>query len=442
MRMLDIIAKKRDGEELTVEEINYVINGYTEDKIPDYQMASLLMAIYQRGMTSKETAALTIAMANSGERVNLSAIDGIKIDKHSTGGVADTTTLILVPLVAAAGVPVAKMSGRGLGFTGGTIDKLESIPGFRTELSDTDFIDIIKKHGLAITSQSAKIAPADGKIYALRDVTATVESIPLIASSIMSKKIAAGADKILLDVKVGSGAFMKEFDHAVNLAETMVKIGEQVGRETCAILTSMNEPLGTAVGNSLEVHEAIEVLSGCGPEELKQVCLILGSFMVKMAGIVTNETDGYTLMKKLLDERSALDKFREFVAAQGGDPQIVDNPSLLPQAKIKVSVESFESGVIQSIDTAQIGRAAMLLGAGRERKSQVIDLTAGLILQCRIGDYIEKNQSLAILHCNNTENVETAAALIRNALKVNSAAGVVKPKLILGIVDKFGYRDF
>lgn len=442
MRMLDIIAKKRDGEELTAGEINDVINGYTENTIPDYQMASLLMAIYLRGMNSRETAALTIAMANSGEKVNLSVVNGIKIDKHSTGGVADTTTLILAPLVAAAGVPVAKMSGRGLGFTGGTIDKLESIPGFRTELSDADFIDIIKKHGLALTSQSAKIAPADGKIYALRDVTATVESIPLIASSIMSKKIAAGADKILLDVKVGSGAFIKKFDNAIDLATTMVEIGEQVGRETSAILTSMDEPLGTAVGNSLEVREAIEVLSGCGPEELKHVCLMLGSFMVKMAGVVTDETDGYALLKRLLDEGKALEKFKEFIAAQGGNPHIVDEPGLLPQAKRKVRVESVKKGVVHSIDTAQIGRAAMLLGAGRERKNQMIDLAAGLTLQCRIGDYIEENQSLAILHCNNTKNAETAAELVRNALHIHSNGGVVKPKLILGIVDKFGYRKF
>jgi len=295
---------------------------------------------------------------------------------------------------------------------------------------------------LAITSQSASIAPADGKIYALRDVTATVESIPLIASSIMSKKIASGADKILLDVKVGSGAFVKDLERAVMLAETMVNIGEQLGRETCAVLTSMSQPLGTAVGNTLEVQEAIEVLKGHGPADLVQICLILGSFMVKMAGI-TNEADGYKLMQKILNEGRALDKFKEFIAAQGGNSQVVDHPEeLLPQARLKFTVDSLGDGFIQSIDAAQIGRAAMLLGAGRERKNQAIDPTAGLLLQCRIGDYINENQTAALLFYNNETNVDVAATLVRNALKITSnARAVTKPELILGIVDKNGYRN-
>lgn len=439
MRILDIIAKKRDGYVLNEFEINFLIHSYTHDEMPDYQMAAWLMAVFLQGMTIEETAALTMAMAMSGNMVDLSAVPGIKVDKHSTGGVADTTTLILAPMVAAAGIPVAKMSGRGLGFTGGTIDKLESIPGFNTTLSQSEFIRVLKKHNISIIGQSADIATADGKMYALRDVTATIESIPLIASSIMSKKIAAGADKILLDVKVGNGAFMKKLEDAVKLAETMVHIGQLVGRETRAILSSMDEPLGQAVGNSLEIEEAIDVLDGRGEPALRHVCLILGANMLNMAGIVPSVTAGYEKLAALIDNKMALQKFSEFVIAQGGNGDIITNRNLLPQAKTKVTVVSSERGFVQKIDAAQIGYAAMRLGAGREYKTQTIDLAAGLILQCRLGDFIEKNQPLATIHVNNEIHLEQASALIVNAIKIG-ADPTPETNLILGVVDKNGFQ--
>ncbi|MBP2625589.1 MAG: pyrimidine-nucleoside phosphorylase [Firmicutes bacterium] len=357
----------------------------------------------------------------------------------NTGGVADTTTLILAPMVAAAGVPVAKMSGRGLGFTGGTIDKLESIVGFKTTLPQDEFISILKRNNMAIVGQSTDIAPADGKMYALRDVTATIESIPLIASSIMSKKIAAGADKILLDVKVGNGAFMKKMEDAVKLAETMVHIGQLVGRETRAVLSSMDEPLGQAVGNSLEVEEAIDVLEGRGEPALRHVCLILGANMLNMAGIVPDVTAGYEKLSNLVDNKMALHKFTEFVTAQGGNGGIVNNRKLLPQAKTKITVVSDEQGYVQKIDAGQIGYAAMRLGAGREYKTQSIDLAVGLMLQCRIGDFIGKNQPLATMYVNDETHLEQVRALIKNAVKIGSS-NVPKTKLILGIVDKNGFK--
>jgi len=439
MRILDIITKKRDGLVLSELEIDFLIHAYTHDEIPDYQMAAWLMAIFLRGMTMQETAALTMAMALSGNMLDLSAVSGVKVDKHSTGGVADTTTLILAPMVAAAGVPVAKMSGRGLGFTGGTIDKLESIAGFKTTLPQNEFIRLLKKYNIAVIGQSADIAPADGKMYALRDVTATIESIPLIASSIMSKKIAAGADKILLDVKVGNGAFMKKMEDAVKLAETMVHIGQLVGRETRAVLSSMDEPLGQAVGNSLEVEEAIDVLDGRGEPALRHVCLILGSHMLNMAGIVPDVTAGYEKLSKLIDNKMALHKFTEFVVAQGGNGDIVTNRKLLPEAKIKITVVSGEQGFVQKIDAGQIGYAAMRLGAGREYKTQTIDLAVGLMLRCRIGDFIEKNQELATLYVNDETHLEQVRTLIRDAVKIGSS-NVSKTKLILGIVDKNGFK--
>lgn len=441
MRILDIITKKRDGFALNELEINFLIHSYTHDEIPDYQMAAWLMAVYLRGMTMEETAALTMAMARSGNMVDLSAVPGIKVDKHSTGGVADTTTLILAPMVAAAGIPVAKMSGRGLGFTGGTIDKLESIAGFNTTLSQNEFIRVLKKHNIAIIGQSADIATADGKMYALRDVTATIESIPLIASSIMSKKIAAGADKILLDVKVGNGAFMKKMGDAVKLAETMVHIGQLVGRETRAVLSSMDEPLGQAIGNSLEVEEAIDVLDGRGEPALRHVCLILGAHMLNMAGITSDMTTGYDMLGKLIDSKMALDKFVEFIIAQGGNGDIVNNRNLLPQARTKITVVSAEQGFVQKIDAAQIGYAAMRLGAGREYKTQSIDLATGLILQCRIGDFIERNQPLAAIHVNDGAHLEQVSALISSAIKIGPDH-MPKTELILGVVDKNGFKPY
>ncbi|NLP41141.1 MAG: pyrimidine-nucleoside phosphorylase [Veillonellaceae bacterium] len=441
MRLLDIIAKKRDGKILDAAEIKALVQAYTMNELPDYQMAAWLMAIYFRGMSHQETAALTLAMADSGQMLDLSKVPGIKVDKHSTGGVADTTTLILAPLVATAGIPIAKMSGRGLGFTGGTIDKLEAIPGFKTALSQADFIDTIQKHGIALTSQNSMIAPADGKMYSLRDVTATVESIPLIASSIMSKKIAAGADKILLDVKVGNGAFMKNIDSAVELASTMVEIGKLVNRETIAILTSMEEPLGAAVGNSLEVIEAIEVLQGRGPTSLRDVCLVLGSYMIKLAGRVETLDEGRYLLTELLNNKSALMKFKEFIAGQGGNAAIVDDYNLLPQAKYKITVSSSQKGYINHIDAAKIGYAAMILGAGREYKDQKIDLSAGIVLKSRVGNEIECGQPIADIYTNSKEKAVIAQQLILESFSYTSQK-VSSTQLILGIVDKDGYKSF
>lgn len=441
MRMLELISKKRDGFPCIYEEIEYIVTAYTKDDIPDYQMAAWLMAVFLQGMNREETAALTMAMARSGEMVDLSSIAGSKIDKHSTGGVADTTTLIVAPLVAAAGVPVAKMSGRGLGFTGGTIDKLESIPGFRTQLDRNEFIDAVKQHSLAITGQSPAVAPADGKIYALRDVTSTVESIPLIASSIMSKKIAAGADKIVLDVKVGSGAFMKTLPAAIELAQTMVDIGIRVGRETRAVLTSMEEPLGLAIGNSLEVKEAIDVLNGHGPAELRHISLLLGAHMLVLAGKAPNIVTGSRLLVELIDNHQAIRKFQEFIASQGGNPEIITRKELLPAAAFKLEVKSEQEGYIHHIDTAQLGYSAMILGAGREYKGQTIDLAAGIIMCCRIGDFIHSGQLLAIIHTNDLAKGQESSQRIQKAITVSSVY-CEKPKLILGTVDSGGFKEY
>lgn len=439
MRVLDVITKKRDGFMNTNLEINHLIQAYTNDKIPDYQMAAWLMAIFLKGMTIEETAALTMAMAKSGNMVDLSAIPGIKVDKHSTGGVADTTTLVLAPLVAAAGVPVAKMSGRGLGFTGGTIDKLDAIAGFKTTLSQGEFIRILQKHNVAVIGQSADIAPADGKMYALRDVTATIESIPLIASSIMSKKIAAGADKILLDVKVGNGAFMKNIKDAVTLAETMVHIGQLVGRETRAVLSNMDEPLGQAIGNSLEVEEAIAILDGRGEKSLKHVCLVLGAQMLNMAGVESDVNVGYERLSELITKKTALHKFREFIAAQGGNMDIINDKNLLPQAKLKTRVVCAEEGFVQKIDAAQIGYCAMQLGAGREYKGQKIDLSAGIMLEQRVGNFVKKGHLLCTIYGNDEVKMKEVQELLMNAIKIGNDH-VPKTKLILGVIDIHGFK--
>lgn len=440
VRAVDIIAKKRDGQELSAPEIEWLIKSYTNDEIPDYQIAAWLMAVVFTGMTAKETAALTMAMATSGNMVDLSPIPGIKVDKHSTGGVGDTTTLVLAPLVAAAGVPVAKMSGRGLGFTGGTIDKLEAIPGFNTTLNYHDFITSLQSYKIAITGQSAAIAPADGKLYSLRDVTATVESIPLIASSIMSKKIASGADKIVLDVKVGNGAFMKSKADAIALAETMVGIGQLVGRETVAILTSMEQPLGAAIGNSLEIKEAISILSGKGEPALKEVCLTLGSHMLLLGGKAQTYPDAYRLLTDLIETKQGLAKFSEFITAQGGDASILEDDSKLPQAKFIQEVKSSSQGYVTAINAAQIGYAAMRLGAGREYKGQAIDLAAGVLMHCRVGQAIQSNQPLATIYTNDESRLSEAASVIRQAIQIKNQPAVPLP-LLLGLVDKNGYHQ-
>ncbi|RHG04017.1 pyrimidine-nucleoside phosphorylase [Megamonas funiformis] len=405
MRMVDIIEKKRDGQELTTAEINFFIEGYTKGEIPDYQASALAMAIYFQDMNDRERADLTRAMVESGDTIDLSAIDGVKVDKHSTGGVGDTTTLVLAPLVASLGVPVAKMSGRGLGHTGGTIDKLESIAGFHVELTREQFIDLVNRDKVAVIGQSGNLTPADKKLYALRDVTGTVNSIPLIASSIMSKKIAAGADAIVLDVKTGDGAFMKTQEDAEELAHAMVRIGNHVGRKTIAIISDMSQPLGFAIGNALEVKEAIETLQGKGPKDLTELVLTLGSQMVILAGKAKTSEEAKEMLLDAIHSGKALAKFKEFLANQGGDASIVDDLTKLPQAKYKIELPAKQSGYISRMVADEIGVASMILGAGRATKEDVIDLAVGLVLHKKVGDKVEEGESILTIY-SNRENVK------------------------------------
>lgn len=405
MRMVDIIEKKRDGQELTTAEINFFIEGYTKGEIPDYQASALTMAIYFQDMNDRERADLTRAMVESGDTIDLSAIDGVKVDKHSTGGVGDTTTLVLAPLVASLGVPVAKMSGRGLGHTGGTIDKLESIAGFHVELTREQFIDLVNRDKVAVIGQSGNLTPADKKLYALRDVTGTVNSIPLIASSIMSKKIAAGADAIVLDVKTGDGAFMKTQEDAEELAHAMVRIGNHVGRKTIAIISDMSQPLGFAIGNALEVKEAIETLQGKGPKDLTELVLTLGSQMVILAGKAKTSEEAKEMLLDAIHSGKALAKFKEFLANQGGDASIVDDLTKLPQAKYKIELPAKQSGYISRMVADEIGVASMILGAGHATKEDVIDLAVGLVLHKKVGDKVEEGESILTIY-SNRENVE------------------------------------
>ena len=433
MRMYDIILKKRRGMSLTAEEINYFIMQYSQDKIPDYQAAALLMTIFFRGLDAEETAALTMAMANSGDRADLSSIPGLKIDKHSTGGVGDKTTLVLIPMVAAAGVPVAKMSGRGLGHTGGTIDKLESVPGFRVTLNPDEFIAQVNTINAAVVAQTGQLAPADKKLYALRDVTATVDSIPLIASSVMSKKIAAGADAIILDVKTGCGAFMRKTEDAFKLARTMVSIGKKVNLPTVALITNMDQPLGNAVGNALEVKEAILTLQGNGPRDLEELCLALGSQMLLAAKKVKTEKDGRDLLAELLKNGKALEKFREIISAQGGKTEVVDNPELLPKVALQENIKALSDGYVLGIHAEMIGNAAMLSGAGRETKDAAIDLSAGIILNKKIGDKITTGDTLAVLHTNKHDKTEEIVKLIQEAFITGENKPTPSP-LLYGII--------
>lgn len=400
MRVVDIIEKKKHGQELTFEEIDFIVKGYTNNTIPDYQMSAFLMAVYFKGMNNEETANLTLSFVNSGDKVDLSAIQGIKVDKHSTGGVGDKISLIVVPLVASVGIPVAKMSGRGLGHTGGTIDKLESIPGFKVEISNEEFINNVNKYKMAIVGQSANLTPADKKIYALRDVTSTVDSIPLIASSIMGKKIASGADAIVLDVKLGSGAFMKSLDQAKDLARTMVDIGKSLNRNTIAVITNMDQPLGYEIGNANEIKEAIEVLKGNGAEDETTIALTIASYMCVLGGAFKDFDMAYDHMKSLINSGEAIAKLKELIFIQGGDPKVVDNPDLLPQAKNHIEVKSKKSGYLSSFDTEAIGITAMLLGAGRMTKEDIIDYAAGITLKKKIGDKVEVDEVLCVLHTN------------------------------------------
>lgn len=405
MRMVDIIEKKRDGKELTTAEINFFIEGYTKGDIPDYQASALAMAIYFQDMNDRERADLTRAMVESGDTIDLSGIEGIKVDKHSTGGVGDTTTLVLAPLVASLGVPVAKMSGRGLGHTGGTIDKLESIAGFHVELTREQFIDLVNRDKVAVIGQSGNLTPADKKLYALRDVTGTVNSIPLIASSIMSKKIAAGADAIVLDVKTGDGAFMKTQKDAEELAHAMVRIGNHVGRKTIAIISDMSQPLGFAIGNALEVKEAIETLQGKGPKDLTELVLTLGSQMVILAGKAKTTEEAKEMLLDAIHSGKALAKFKDFLTNQGGDASIVDDLTKLPQAKYKIELPAKQSGYISRMVADEIGVASMILGAGRATKEDVIDLAVGLVLHKKVGDKVEEGESILTIY-SNRENVE------------------------------------
>lgn len=400
MRMIDIILKKRKGEELTTEEINFFVDGFTKGEIPDYQVSSLLMSIFFNKMNARETADLTMAMVNSGEKLNLDKINGIKVDKHSTGGVGDKTTILLAPMVAACGAPVAKMSGRGLGHTGGTIDKLEAFEGFSVELPKEKFIENVNNIGLALVAQSGHLAPADKKIYALRDVTGTVENMSLIASSIMSKKIASGADAIVLDVKVGEGAFMKTPEEAKELAEEMVSIGKSVGRDTIAIISDMDQPLGYSIGNSLELIEAIETLKGNGPKDLLELSLVLGSNMLMLAKKVNTYEEGRALLLENINNGKALAKLKEFVEAQGGNPEFIDNPELFKKSDITLEVKANKDGYISKIHAEALGIIAMKLGAGRATKDSEIDLSVGLVLTKKRGEKVSEGDVIAVIHAN------------------------------------------
>ena len=431
MRMVDLIEKKRDGGELLTEEINFIIEGYTKGEIPDYQMSAMAMAIFFQDMNNRERADLTMAMVHSGDVIDLSAIEGVKVDKHSTGGVGDTTTLVLAPLVAALDIPVAKMSGRGLGHTGGTIDKLEAISGFHTELTTEQFADLVNRSKIAVVGQSGNLTPADKKLYALRDVTATVNSIPLIASSIMSKKIAAGSDAIVLDVKTGSGAFMKTAEDAEELARAMVSIGNNVGRKTMAVISDMSQPLGNAIGNSLEVQEAIDALKGHGPEDLKELCMALGRQMVYLAGKASTLEEAEEKLQEAITSGKALEKFKEFIENQGGDPSVVDHPEKLPQAKYLIEVPAQESGVVAEIIADGIGTAAMWLGAGRATKESEIDLAVGLMLNKKVGDLVETGESLVTIHANQ-EDVQNVMDKIYECYTIAEKAAA--PVLVHAIV--------
>lgn len=434
MRMYDIIMKKRNKESLSKEEIDFLIDGYTKGEIPDYQMSALTMAIYFNKMNADETLNLTMAMANSGDMLDLSAIQGIKVDKHSTGGVGDKTSLALIPMVAAVGVPTAKMSGRGLGHTGGTIDKLESFEGFRTDISTEHFINQVNRIGISIMGQTADLAPADKKLYALRDVTATVDNMSLIASSIMSKKLAAGADAIVLDVKTGSGAFMKAEEDSFALAREMVTIGNGAGRRTIAVISDMDQPLGLAVGNALEVEEAIDTLNGHGPEDFRELCLTLGSYMVVAAGKANTKEEAREMLITVIENGQALDKLADFVEAQGGNREDVYNPERLPKAQYVQEILSEEEGYISGIVCDEIGICSLILGGGRETKESVIDLSVGLVLHKKKGDYVKRGESLATIHANDLAKLENAK---KRFLAAYSFVGSEpeKQSLIRGVIE-------
>jgi pyrimidine-nucleoside phosphorylase len=415
MRAVDIIIKKRDRSELTREEIEFFIKGYARNEIPDYQAAAWAMAVLLNGMTDLETTDLTLAMAHSGEVLDLSGAVSLAVDKHSTGGVGDKTTLVVEPTVAACGLPVGKMSGRGLGFTGGTLDKIESVPGFRTDLSTQEFLEQLRTIGLVLTGQTTELAPADGKLYALRDVTGTVQSIPLIASSIMCKKIASGAQAILLDVKLGNGAFMPDVAQARKLSELMVVIGRLAGRRVVAVLSDMNQPLGFAVGNALEVKEAIQTLHGGGPDDFRQHCLVLAGYMLELGGISSDEQAGYQLAEKAIDDGRAWERFKLLVNAQGGDVTYIENPDLLPAASRVEVVSSPQTGYLIGVNARLVGETTVLLGAGRAKKGDPIDHAVGVLLHHKVGDWVREGEPLFTLHANQPESLEKAVQALLEA---------------------------
>lgn len=433
MRMYDLIMKKRNGAALSAEEITYMTAEYTADKIPDYQMAAMMMAVFFQGMTKEETAALTKAMAESGDMLDLSGIDGIKADKHSTGGVGDKTSIALMPMAAACGLKIAKMSGRGLGHTGGTIDKLESFPGFSTGISTAHFMEQVNRIGISIMGQTLSIAPADKKLYALRDVTATVDNLSLIASSIMSKKLASGADVIVLDVKTGSGAFMKKEEDAFALAREMVMLGKSAGRKTIAVVTDMDQPLGRAVGNALEVREAIETLQGKGPEDFLTLCMTLGAQMLLAGEKAETEEQAEAMLRRVIDDGSALRKLAEFVEAQGGDPSAVYDTSLLPQASYVEEVCSDREGYLTGMVCDEVGICALMLGGGRETKESEIDLSVGLVLKKKVGDYVKKGDVLAAIYANDAGKLAAAASRFLKACSFGEEAPAAG-RFIKGIV--------
>ena len=418
MNMNDMIIKKRDKGVLTEEEIQFFVKGYTEGAVPDYQASALLMAIYFNGMNKEVTYALTTAMRDSGDIVDLSAIRGIKVDKHSTGGVGDKTTLIVGPMAAACGVPIAKMSGRGLGFTGGTVDKMESIPGFRTTLEEQEFVNLVNENGISVIGQTGSIAPADKKIYALRDVTGTVENLSLITSSIMSKKLASGSDAIVLDVKCGDGAFMESLEDARRLGELMVEIGNADGKRTAAVITDMDQPLGRAVGNSLEVIEAIETLKGNGPEDITLLSQTLAGIMVYLGGKAASPEEGYRMAGESLQSGAALKKMRLFIKGQGGDPRILDDAGLFPQHQFAVEVTSPGAGFIQKIKARQVGIASQHAGAGRAAKGDAIDMTAGIYLHKKVGDAALEGETLATVFANDEQKAAAAAEELLSAYQI------------------------
>jgi len=432
MRATDVIAQKRDGQELSCAEIEFFVRGLTDGSIPDYQVAAWAMATLLRGMNARETTDLTMAMVASGETLDLSGL-GKVVDKHSTGGVGDKTTLVVAPMVSAVGLPVAKMSGRGLGFSGGTLDKLESIPGFNVSLSIEQFMATVRACGLVVAGQTADLAPADGKLYALRDVTATVPSLPLIASSIMSKKIAGGARLLVLDVKVGRGAFMTTLDEAEALAQMMIDIGERVDRRVTAVLSAMDQPLGLAVGNALEVAEAVDTLKGAGPDDFREHCVAIAAEMMLLGGRASSPDEAMATANRVLDDGSALERFRGWVAAQGGDTRVTDDYALLPQAPVRHQMISESAGFVADIDARQIGLASVSLGAGRQRKGDPIDRSVGIVLARKVGDRVETGDALCTIHARDRATAEDVAVRLRSALRL-SPDPVARPPLIYRVI--------